>query len=581
MTTFRLPKIDVTQWLDRSRWLDGGVLLAVLLACGTALSLNVADPDLWGHVQYGRDAWQHGLPLTTTYSYIAQGYPWVNHEILAELALAAVNDTLGGIGLMAMKCLLGLVVIGLVMRGATRKGIGLIATCTIALLVAVSLGNHWSLRPQLVSYVSFTLLLALLAWCFDGWEGGWRLPQFTRPQSGTTEPLAYNLDRLKFLWLVPVLMMIWTNSHGGFLAGYCVFVAYLGLRSVEAIANLGRKADGLVLRFVLMAAAGGAATFINPYAHHFHLWLWDDLKVPRPEIVEWRSPDFGDPSTIPFILLCACFVACIALSKRSRDLTHCVILVLILWQALTHHRHIAFFAIACGFWLPAHLESVLKRFRLVSDDADFSGALSPKLRLAFAGGLIVALVVCSVQLVGRLGQLKVERDMYPVAALDYVAQRNLTGKMVVTFNWAQYALAAVGPREGSEGILVHIDGRCRTGYSQRMLDEHFDFILGDLPASERYRDPASGPFDPARVLQSGDPDLVLISREQQPSVNVMNRQRDRWVVLYQDELAQLWGRTAKYGDPRSPHYIPLQHRSIGNEPQNGFTPWPALPTTQL
>ena len=40
----------------------------------------------------------------------------------------------------------------------------------------LTLGNHWSLRPQLISYVSFALLLALLSYCFEGWEGKWQLP---------------------------------------------------------------------------------------------------------------------------------------------------------------------------------------------------------------------------------------------------------------------------------------------------------------------------------------------------------------------------------------------------------------------
>jgi hypothetical protein len=582
-----------------SRWLDRGILAAVLLACGTALSVNVSDPDLWGHVQYGRDALAHGLPLTTTYSYVAAGYPWVNHEILAEIGLAFVNDHLGGVGLLTMKCLLGLLAVGLVVHNARRQGVGLITTCTMALLVAVSLGNHWSLRPQLASYVSFALLLALLAWCFEGWEGSWRLPlnfleRWRSPanapaararDSGSNLPgeaddagLPYSIGRLKYLWLVPILMMLWTNSHGGFLAGYCVFVAYLGLRSVEAIANLGRRADGLVARFATMALAAGLATFINPYAHHFHTWLFHDLKVPRPEIIEWRAPDFTDPTTIPFILLCLSWFASLLFSKRSRDFTHNVVLGLLLWQSLTHHRHSAFFALAIGFWLPMHIESLLKRCRAVSGEGELTTNLSPRLRIAFGAVVAAACLLCGVRLVGRLGELKVERNAYPVAAFNYIAQHKLHGKMFATFNWAQYALGAFGTRTaGDEGIQVHIDGRCRTSYSQQMLDEHFDLILGEMPPSERYRDPNSGPFDATRVLRTATPDLVLLSRSQVPGVEAMNRERDRWVLLYQDEIAQLWGRTARYGDPRSPHYIPIQQRTIGDAPQQGYVRWPGFP----
>jgi len=66
MTLFRLSDSDQT--IDLAQWLDRGIVVAVILASAVALSLNVADPDLWGHVQYGRDALHHGLSATTTYS---------------------------------------------------------------------------------------------------------------------------------------------------------------------------------------------------------------------------------------------------------------------------------------------------------------------------------------------------------------------------------------------------------------------------------------------------------------------------------------------------------------------------------
>src|SRR6266436_4372478 len=106
---------------DLATWLDRGIFLAVLLAAGVALSLNVADPDLWGHVRYGRDALAHSLPATTTYSYVANGYPWINHEIIAELGLAIVADWFGGPGMLIVKCLLGVAVVGTMLWRARRQ----------------------------------------------------------------------------------------------------------------------------------------------------------------------------------------------------------------------------------------------------------------------------------------------------------------------------------------------------------------------------------------------------------------------------------------------------------------------------
>jgi hypothetical protein len=572
------PKIQAPQ-LSLAQWFDRGVLLAVVLAAGGALSFNEVDPDLWGHVRYGRDTLRHGLSATTTYSYLAQGYPWINHEILAELVLAAANDALGKTGLLVLKCLLGMGAVALVIRQARKQRTGLLATAVVALLAAVGLANHWTLRPQLFSYACFTLLLVLLSWCFEGWEGTWQLRWPWRRAGALDEstPLTYSLERLKYLWLVPILMMLWANAHGGFLAGYCVFAAYLGLRSVEAICRKGRAVNGLVTRLAVMVFAAGLATFINPYSFQFHLWLYEDLKVPRPEILEWRPPDFTEPGDLPFVLLIATAGLALAATRRQRDFTQLVILGLILWQSLSHLRHVAFFAIVVGLWLPPHLDSALQRFGISKPGSMFD-ELGPLARWVSAVGLLAAYAVCGIQLYAQLRELRIDRSRYPVAAFQYIGREGLTGRMLVTFNWAQYALAAFAPREpGQGGILVHVDGRCRTAYSQQMLDEHFDFLMGPVPADMRYRGPDSGPVDRERALHHGHPDLVLVNRNQLPSIEVMERNRRDWTLLYQDGLAQLWGRMSRFGDPESPEFVPAERRVIGDEPQKGFAVWPALP----
>jgi hypothetical protein len=590
-------------------WIDRGILLAVLLACGVSLSLNVADPDLWGHIQYGRDCWRNGLPATTTYSYIAEGYRWINHELLAEFILFAVNDTFGGVGLLVMKALLGWLVIGLILHAAWNQGANLITMGATALLVAVTLGNHWSLRPQLLSYTCFALEMALVGFAFKDWEGDYRLngrwlrawgvklfgensqvlrclclaPDFTSTAQHASsslengDELTYHRGRMKALWLMVPLTVLWTNAHGGFLAGLCVFIAYLGLRGVEFVAHRGNESWGMLRRFGLMIAAACAATLINPYGSEFLTWLYDDLKVPRPEIVEWRAPDFFSLETLPFVILLGAWLVALVFSRKRHDFTHEVILALLCWQSMTHLRHIAFFAIACGFWLPRHWQSVLERFGATSSDTSLAGRMSPRLVPVVGVLVLAACVLAGTKLTGRLSQLKVERKNFPVAAMEYIAKEELTGKMIVTFNWAQYALAAFGPRErAGEGILVHVDGRCRTSYSQAMLDEHFDLVLGKQSPNDRYRDP-NNPFDPVKALKNRRPDLVLLSRAQQPGVETMLTQQAEWTILYQDGQAQLWGRRSRFDDPDNPDYIPPSRRIISDEPQTGYVAWPALP----
>ncbi|MEO8494658.1 MAG: hypothetical protein ABI614_06290, partial [Planctomycetota bacterium] len=357
-----------------TRWLDRAVLCATLLTCAIALAPNVPDPDLWGHVQYGRDWLAQGYHTTATYSYTAVGYRWINHENLAELVVACGMDTIGPIGMLIAKCLAGLGVIGLIMWRARSAGLGLITICVTSLLVAINLTYFWPMRPQVLTLLCFTLLLALLSWCFRGWEGQswlwWLEPNDKGAKLGGPE---YSSARLKFLWLAPVILCVWANSHGGFAAGYCIFVAYLGLRGIEALACFGRESFGLLRRFAMMLVAGGLATFINPYGPGLHLWMAGSLGVPRPEIMEWQPPELFTMLMLPLWLIMFSWFAVLLLTRRSRDITHLVIMTLTLWQSLMHVRHIPFFAIPFGFWMAIHVESVLRRFHIVRDETDQQG----------------------------------------------------------------------------------------------------------------------------------------------------------------------------------------------------------------
>lgn len=555
-------------------WLDRLLYLGTFLAVAVALSPNLPDPDLWGHVEYARDALRFGLPATTTYSYAAPGYPWVNHELLAEFLQAVGMDSLGPIGMLVAKCLLGLACVGLIVLQIRRQGVTTLSTCIVTLLVAVNLTYFWCLRPQLLTFVSYTLMLAVLSYCFEGWQGAWWLP--APKQLRGREPLQYSSRRMKLLWLIPVIFVLWTNSHGGFVAGIAIFAAYLVARGVEVVYERGNAATGLLKRFALMIVAVLLVTFLNPYGPGLHVGLYRELGAPRPEIIEWRPPDLFSLYMIPFWLLVASWLVAILVSKQPRDFTQLLILTCTLQQSLVHRRHIPFFAIAFGFWMAPHVESALRRFGILKEEQPQAEAMPRVWKWSFGATITLAFAIAGTQLCIRLSDMPVYRAEYPVAAFQYVADRNLQGRMVVTFNWAQYALAAFGQKtQDGGGILLHSDGRFRTCYPQEILDMHFDFAIADF--QPRYRSQNSPPLDPARILEFGNPDLALVSRGQSPSVNAMFRSQDRWTLLYQDEVAQVWGRTEKFGDPASPDYIAPEFRKITNQKQTGSVTWPALP----
>lgn len=534
-----------------SNLLDRLVLAVVWLSCAIALSPCNAEADLWGHVRYGQDALAaRALPRDATYTYTAVGHPWINHENLAELAFGAIAAAAGGPGLLVFKTLLGLGLLGLVARAARRQGASLTTLSAVLVLVSINLTADWTVRPQLFSFAFFGLLVCLLDQAFAGW-----------PQ---------RQPRLGWLWLAPPLLAVWANTHGGFVAGLAVLWAYLGCCGLEFLWRRPPATAPSLATLVAVGLTSGAATLLTPYGLALPQWLYQSLKAPRPEIFEWGPLAWGDSVFLPFALLAAVAVAAVLGTRRPRDFTQFGLLAVTAWQSIEHQRHIPFFALLVGFWLPGHLESLRERL------AGSRPAAPPRAPSRWLVGVFaVACVLLTGVLAQRLSELTVERNEFPVAALEYMAERDLHGPTLVNFNWAQYYLAARGDRSP-----VQFDGRYDTCYPWSAIDAHFDWLLGDAPGG-RQRDPASGPIDSARVLQDPRVELVLLDRRYPLAAQTLERQANAWTLLYQDGLAQLWGRSARYGDAASPDFVPLAERRISTAPQAGLAAWPALPTARV
>lgn len=567
------PKDHATKWLER------GLFVTLILSCLLAMSHHKADPDLWGHVQYGRDVLHGGLPRTTTYSYTTQDHRWINHENLSELLMATAADRIGPAALLVFKSLMALMLLIILYYHGRRTNVSPMPLYVTLLLVASNQMYCWTVRPQLLSYVFFTLLIALLCWCFSTWPNPW--PAFLRGGADEHRRISDSSvasERLRWLWLLVPLFMVWTNSHGGFVAGYCILAVYLTMRGVEVLLDRGRRAWPTVGLLAAILLASGLATWVNPYGLELHQWLLRSLMAERPEIAEWHPPELFSLVWPAWWLMVAIFVAAVIFTRRQRDLTHLIILCLTLWQACEHRRHIAFFAIVFGFWMPIHLESLWGRLRRKETPDSDRIPMSPRPRRALLAIVSILVITLSVTMGVRLRQVLVRRDYYPISAFQYITDRRLDGNLVVQFRWAQYAIAAFAAgAEERPPLKVAFDGRFRTCYPQELVDMYFDFAIGDASPELRYRSPKSPLVDGTRILQHKNPNLVLIDRDQTYSVQVMEEQTRDWTLLYQDEISQLWGRSDQYGNPQSLDYVPPEQRVIGDEPQVGNVPWPAFP----
>lgn len=559
---------------SRTAWL-WPAFVVVLAAAGT-MTTNCVDPDLWGHYQYGIEALRDGeLATTTTWSYAVTGHPWVNHENVAEIATAWVADYFGVVGLTLGKLAFAMFMIGCVIWNARREQVAWLLIGVVAVLAADNMRFHWQFRPQAFSYAYFAIMIAVLEWCFAGWNKS-RPPLRDIVDQSSSQFTKPDLHRLRGLWALPPLLCLWTNTHGGFAAGLAIYCAYLGLRAIEAIWWWRGESIGVVKRLAMMIAAGVLATCVNPYGSNLHFWMLDTLTAAPPEIGDWAPLPIWSAQATGFWLLMGVMALAFIKSKRPRDLVHLVLMSLVLWQALQHCRHLCFFAMMAAFWTPQHLQSAVQP--LSESWRKQAGSPNASLRL---GRLVlipvtVWLLAIAAELGPKLSRLPVERNEYPVSAMQFLREQNLHGRVMVTFNWAQYAIACFADEQRPDPSLVAIDGRLNTCYPREILDVYLDFLLGEPTPESRLRAPTSGPYDPTLALTYGRPDLFLLDRGQKPAQRVM-RAAGGWVLLYQDSLAQIWGRRDRYGDPQKADYLPVTQRSISDARQSGSVQWPAFP----
>jgi hypothetical protein len=236
-------------------------LLAFII--GVADAGRWADPDLWGHLVFGRLILMHGhLPPRDIYSYSAMGLPWHDHEWLSEVVLALSWSSFGVVGLKLMKLTCTAATIRLLAMGAAETGAPIPLQLLVLTTGAAAIAPMMQFRPQLFDFVALSGLLLMLA-------------RDTYRRAGR-------------LWLAIPIFALWANLHGGFFVGLAALGVYTAVAAVEDLA----AGDGLGRAMRLGGVAAGCvlATLFNPDGIGNWFTVTHTMRNPltRAVISEWQ-----------------------------------------------------------------------------------------------------------------------------------------------------------------------------------------------------------------------------------------------------------------------------------------------------
>jgi hypothetical protein len=463
-------------------WAAAAVVLAAALA---AVSLTDADPDLWGHVLFGRATLEHGLERVDPYSFTAQGRRWVNHEWAAEVLMAATWELTGDRGLLIGKISVGVVTVMLLAAAARLRSRSALIEATVVPVAAWAMSPGYLHRPQVLSFLLFAVVLWILH--------------------------AHDTGRRRAVWALPLVMAVWPNLHGGFLMGGAAVAVAVTVRSVVAVARPAER-RGLVGLWIA-AALAAVATLCTPYGWQLHRFLFGSLSVPRP-IGEWAPLDLFDGS-FPAVTLLVVACAVVAAARwRGVRWWEAILIALLLVATLRHQRHAPFFAMAATPFLVTGFVEMLRSNLLGRLARPASGRLRGLVAtalcvvaLAWAGTAVARVAVTG----GRIGVDPVE---FPVDAVRFVHRAELTGRLVLPFEWGEYAIWHLWP-----ACRVSVDGRFRTVYPEEILEAHY----------AAHVDTARWPA----LAEDLDGDLLLAPRD----TAVERAVGSGWTVVYADRTA--------------------------------------------
>ena len=453
-------------WLSLRR-LGFVVIFLVLLT-----TMHLIDPDYFWHLRTGQYLFEHQtLPIGDIFSYTYDGKPWVLHEWLFEIVLYCIHSLLGSFGVKLAVSLMVITTLVIVYKTANQILKRPYVAFALTIIFFIPMMGAVSPRPQVLTMLMFAFLMhALIAFKY--------------------------VHTIRTLWLLPPLMVVWTNAHGGYMIGIALLIIFVACEWLMWIARPHHDVAGESRLKALSWVAGVTilASLVNPYFIRHWLYPFEvmGMKASQEYITEWHSPDFH---SWPFQLYLALvlFTMTAAMYRKVRpDLTELVVTLLFVVAGFVAIRHISFAIIALVPFAATTITQ-LSLTRLLADER-VRRLHSSYQRFAHNGKdigkmeFVLNWVLLTVTVAGLTLYYPVlhEKDaetinkMVPVKATEFIVHAGIDGRMFNTYHYGGYLIQALYPTQ-----KVFMDGRADM-YGDKFMEEYLAISQGAAGWKEKF-----------------------------------------------------------------------------------------------
>jgi len=463
----------------------GGILVAGVFWAKHGFNV---DTDFWWHLRVGEDILAtHHWPTTDPYSFTAPGQPWLAAEWLGDVLFAGV-ERLGGLRaldvlLVAMSAAIILALYGFC---ALRSGNSKASFVAAAVLTVLSL-PVFNLRPQMLGFLFIVLTLIALE--------------------------RFRQGRTRALWWLPVLFLIWVNSHGSWMIGLLIVLVYwlcglkeirLGAAETRAWTTVERERISLIFMLCI------AVLPITPYGTRlavFPFQFINSLPINMASINEWQPMPFNLVGAKLFlVLIFGWFLAQLVYKAKWRFEE----LALFFFGTAMACLHVRFLLVFVPFFAPL-LATMLARWIPGYEREKDQHWINAVLMSATLAGMIYYFPP----------QSEIEKTiatMYPSGAVEFMREHAVPSPMLNSYGFGGYLEWSSGGRH-----KVFIDGRGELYEPTGVFADYMHISLlkpGALSVLSGYRVQAC-------LLDSDQPLAVFLAA------------LPEWETVYRDEVSVL------------------------------------------
>jgi hypothetical protein len=390
---------------------------------------------------------QHGIPLTDPWSFTTPYDQWYNLSWLFDITTSKIF-ALGGFNALYVLIILTYASVFVFMaQYCIERGASLLAVFFVSFFCVLVLSGGVSMRPAVCSVV--------FAVAFYDHLNRYR-----------------ETGQLKKLWILPVLMGLWVNLHGGFLIAYIIIAPFV----LEALWGHDRKK---LSDYSLITTLCLCASLINPYNFAVYYGALRTLNSSiAPAITEWQPVAIGHNSPVTFLLLL--FMLTFNAWDKRLALPDRILSVVILTMSLISVRYSLFASLLLMPTLSLRLTAIMddsarrehwqKKNELVMNDMHKTDIRNGMAVIAVA--LIAFLCIPSTvhdKLITSSKGFPVKKN--PIAEAAFIEKNYPKLRFMTDYNLGGY-LDYIWRGK----VKVFVDGRANSLYSDDLLQDYSEFV---------------------------------------------------------------------------------------------------------